>query len=295
MMRWFPGQTVTIERMGSGVSTPVYRVVVSGEVVYLRLAEEPGEDRQGEVAAHQLALAAGVSVPTVMRFEEAPPELDRSAALTSVMPGIPLTDWGDSIPDQAIEAVAADLVRFNAIPVEGYGWIDGVRANNTLYAEHETRRAWAREYRTAAETVSTAQIFAEPIVSALSDAVHEWCELPERSQAFLSHGDFDSSHIYVDPVTGCYQGLIDLGEIRGADALYDLGHLLAHAFDPVSPDVAQRVIDQVATITPVDRHELRLQAIAIATRALGIQLGRPENTYRANLITRVANLLTDFR
>ncbi len=293
--RWFPTHAVAVERMGSGGSTPVYRLVIAGETFYLRLAEEPGEDRQAEAAAHRLALAAGVSVPAILRFEAAPPELDRSAALTSSMPGIPLSAWSNPIPDRTIEAVAADLVRFNAIPVAGYGWIDGVMADSMLFAEHETRAAWVSEYRTAAESVIAAQIFAGPIASALSATVQEWCDLlPKQSHAFLAHGDFDPSHIYVDPVTGWYQGLIDLGEIRGADPLYDLGHLLAHAFDSPALDVAHQIIRASAAIRPIDDHELHLQAIAIATRALGIQLTRPANAYRASLITRLATLLASY-
>lgn len=290
--RWFPQGSVTVERMESGGSTPVYRLTSRGETTYLRLAEEPGEERKGEVAAHSLALAVGVSVPAILRFEAAPHELDRSATLTAAMPGIPLTELNGPIPDATINAIATDLARFNALPVQGYGWIDGVTPEGRLYAEHSTRSAWVREYRSAAATVEAAKILPEAVAVTLSAAIREWSDRPDRQPACLAHGDFDPSHIYVDPVDGTYQGLIDLGEIRGTDPLYDLGHLLAHAFDQDSEELTTRIIGASSLIRPIDGKELRLQAIAIVTRALAIQLTRPPNAYTTNLTRLLKSLLT---
>ncbi len=42
----------------------------------------------------------------------------------------------------------------------------------------------------------------------------------------LAHGDFDATHIFQDE--GHYSGIIDFGEIRGADPYYDLGHFMIH-------------------------------------------------------------------
>ena len=260
-------------------------------ITYLRLGEEPGEERSGEVAAHSLAMAAGVSVPAILRFEAEPRELDRSATLTAAMPGIPLAEWNGPIPDATVTAIAADLARLNRIPVQGYGWIDGVTADRRLYAEHATRAAWSSEYQTAASAVVAANILPEAVAVTLSTTIRQWCDLPDRQPASLAHGDFDPSHMYVDPTDGTYRGLIDLGEIRGTDHLYDLGHLLAHAFDPPVEDLATRIITASSVIRTIDGEELRLQAMAIATRALAIQLTRPESVYRADLIARITALL----
>ncbi len=45
-------------------------------------------------------------------------------------------------------------------------------------------------------------------------------------QARLAHGDFDTTHIYEKNCR--YSGIIDFGEIRGAEPLYDLGHFQLH-------------------------------------------------------------------
>ncbi len=52
----------------------------------------------------------------------------------------------------------------------------------------------------------------------------ERCQPPAR--AHLAHGDFDISPVFC--ADGRYTGLIDFGEIRGADPLYDLGHFFLH-------------------------------------------------------------------
>jgi Ser/Thr protein kinase RdoA (MazF antagonist) len=111
--------------------------------------------------------------------------------------------------------------------------------------------------------------------------------LPDKGISHLAHGDFDRSHIYVDPDTGAYQGLIDFGEIRGADRHYDLGHLLVHD----RPDVFDAVAAGYNEIAAFDREGARLQAIAIATRALAIQLGCSPNGYRELLRDRLAAVL----
>ena len=346
LARWYPGRAIAIERMGAGVSTPVYRVTLDGDVSYLRLGEEPGERRDAEVRVHELARERGIAVPEILRWEPEPPELDRSAALTARMPGIPLTDYaGDAT--EALHQAGRDIARINAIPVTGYGWVDTVTGDDRhLVAEHPTRAAWAAEYLTAAETViaahATVQSKRVGLGSLLGPPELRTTRIPARSALIvIPSGRFPSpgrggvrggepatrgisrrsgmvgltaaalgraqppckspcasgpncqireraispTAISIPatstsiPNQGAYQGLIDFGEIRGADPLYDLGHLLVHA----SRDTFDTVAAGYAEITPVDLAAVRLQAIAIATRALAIQLTRPESPYRTLL------------
>lgn len=286
LARWFPGQLVEAMRMGTGVSTPVYRVAVAGEVSFLRLGEGPGERRDAEVRVHELARGLGIDVPEVVRCEREPPELDRSAALTAPMPGIPLTEFrGDPVPAQ--RQAGLDLARINAIPVMGYGWVDFVHGGDRhLVAEHDRRDEWAAEYLAAARTVIAAGTVPGALHDTLRIVIEAWAAGPDRTSSRLAHGDFDLSHIYVDAATGIYQGLIDFGEIRGADQGYDLGHLLAH-----DADAFDGIVAGYRELAPVDFAGVRVQAVAIATRALAIQLGRAPNPYRDLLATRLADLL----
>ncbi|HWK81655.1 MAG TPA: hypothetical protein VNP95_12865, partial [Thermomicrobiales bacterium] len=105
LARWLPGVAISMMPAASGGSTPVWRVDTEaiqdnegGETFYLRLAEEPGERRTGEVRVHQLLHAAGVLIPDVVAWEDRPPELDRAATLTRAVPGLPLKELAQAIP-----------------------------------------------------------------------------------------------------------------------------------------------------------------------------------------------------
>lgn len=287
LARWFPEHVVAVERVGVGVSTPVYRVTVGDEMNYLRLGEEPGERRDAEVRVHELVRELGIAVPGILRWERDPPELDRSAALTARMAGVPLNEFDGDATD-ALRWAGHDLARINAIPVRGYGWVDFVVGDDRhLVAEHPTRSAWAVEYRAAVETVIAAGAIPIGRRRALAEMVRLWADVSDDGASRLAQGDFDGNHIYVDPVAGAYQGLIDFGEIRGADPLYDLGHMLLNA--------GQAAFDGIVAgyreVALVDLAAVRQQAIAIATRALAIQLGRTPNPYRAFLQRRLTDLV----
>ncbi|HEV2066278.1 MAG TPA: aminoglycoside phosphotransferase family protein, partial [Thermomicrobiales bacterium] len=230
LRRWFPGQDPISERMRSGGSTPVYRVTVDDVVMYLRLAEEPGERRDAEVRVHELLRELGVPLPRVLRFEPDPPELDRSAAPTSVIPGRPIGRHTRIAAFRRIaHAAGQDLAAINAIPVQGYGWVDFLRGEDRhLVAEHPIRAAWVLEHLSATEPVIASGCFGASRSAAVDEAMWIWAGLPDAGSSRLAHGDFDATHIYADPETHTYAGIIDFGEIRGADPLYDLGHVWMH-------------------------------------------------------------------
>lgn len=290
--RWFPDHAIAFERVDQGISTPVYRVSVDGHVTYLRLGEEPNERRDAEIRVHELLRARGLSVPDVVRWEREPPELDRSAALTSRIPGIPVGDYqGDATV--AIRQAGRELAQINTVPVVGFGWASTVREDDHhLVAEHLNRAAWVDEYLAAVETVVAADIFPRRVHAVLRGAIQAWAMLPDQGVSHLAHGDFDATHIYVDSVRGAYQGLIDFGEIRGADPLYDLGHLLHNTVDARGRAVFEAAMHGYAEIAPVDLSLVRLQAIAIASRALAIQLDRSPNVARGGLRERLEKLLS---
>ncbi len=309
LARWFPEHVVAVERVGVGVSTPVYRVTVGADEYYLRLAEEPGERRDAEVRVHELVRDLGIAVPEILRWERDPPELDRSAALTARMAGVPLNEFDGDAAD-ALRRAGRDLVRINATPVRGYGWVDFVGSDDRhLAAEHPARSAWAAEYLAALETVTAAGVFCavsvgEDLVScrgaagsnrlaALRHTMETWAMLPGAETSHLAHGDLDVTHIYVDPDTGAYQGLIDFGEIRGSDPFYDLGQALVNVGDRRGRTVFDGIAAGYRDVVPVDLDFVRAQAIAIGTRALAIQLGRAPNAYRDFLARRLGELLDD--
>lgn len=294
MARWFPHRVVTISRPATGVSTLVFHVRVDGDIYWARLGEDAGERRDGEVAAHRLMNGIGLPVPGVVRYEADPPELDRSISLTTHIPGVPIATLPPApwLQDVAVEA-GRILARINAIEIPGFGWAYASERQGTPRGHYPSRAAWAREYGESLRTVDASGVLPLPVIRAVSVAVETWAGAPDRSTSSLAHGDFDASHLYVDPERRVLTGIIDFGEVRGAGRLYDLGHLLLHDGEQGRPELFTSVLRGYAEIFPLPGdviHRIRREAITIGTRALSIQLERPPSAYRDWLTTRLVSL-----
>jgi aminoglycoside phosphotransferase (APT) family kinase protein len=298
LRRWLLGKDLVIERAGSGGSTEVYRVTFDAKIAWLRLAEDPGEDRSVEYVVHDRLRAAGARVPEILMFEVAPPELDRSAALTSTVPGIPLSECRDrDVAQRVAHAAGEDLARINAIEVAGYGWINRLQAEHPeIVAEHPSRSAWASEYARAAEKVIANNLVPASLMETLQLVMNDWCEHdPGSTSCHLAHGDFDATHIYFDPETGQYTGIIDFGEGRGAEIEYDLGHALLHDGEVDRPAIYNALARSWSgdCLDPGLTHRIQSQAIAIGTRQLAIMHDRGQtlSTYGAWLTRRMGEIL----
>lgn len=299
LARWYPDTTLVVTPASGGASTPVFRVEADGEIGYLRLGEHPGDLRVGEIATHRDLSTFNLPVPQILEYEYAPPELDRAIALTSMVPGVPLAGFPDGEGFEEIGRQAGRvLASINRVPVAGYGWVTGVTDTGMLQATHRSREVWAADYLDAAETVARSGTFSRDINSRLGSSIERWARLPGERPASLAHGDFDSTHIYLDPGSGKFTGIIDFGEIRGADPLYDLGHLLLHDGESGRPAIFAHVLSGFTRAMPqpddtMDR--IHLQALAIGARALAIQLGRLPSRYRDWLERRMDSLLREMK
>ena len=110
-------------------------------------------------------------------------------------------------------------------------------------------------------------------------AIDEADALFGSEPAYLAHGDFDTTHIYHQ--SGHYTGMIDFGEIRGADQLYDLGHFLIADAD-LLPDLLAGYADVVAL--PADHmRRIRLSGMMTVLRRLGRDVARARPIYAPNL------------
>jgi len=301
--RWLPGQEFSVVRTESGGSTPVYRIVAGGEIFFLRLAEQPGERRDAEARVHQLLMDAGVPVPAVIRYESAPPELDRSAMLTTQIPGISLLE-SPGLDAEAVRrfarAAGRDMARINQIPVAGYGWVETVTTpDRSLMAEHPARSAWTEEYAIAARevTVALSDLFTDRSLDLLQSAIARWLARPDRTQSFLAHGDFDATHIFMSASTYTYTGIIDFGEIRGADRLYDLGHALLQDAQPGRIPIFPDLLAGYREIVPLSdavMPEIYDLAITIGARQLAI-FRRRSSPHTEALASQIETLLGKMR
>ncbi|MBA2277805.1 MAG: aminoglycoside phosphotransferase family protein [Chloroflexia bacterium] len=295
MARWFPGEGCRVEPVAAGVSTPVFRVWRDDTVAYLRLAEEPRENRTAEARVHELLMACGVPVPAVVRFEPMAPEVGRSAMLTGELPGAPLAEIGDErAACRTAEAAGRDLARINAVPVRGYGWANAVGSDGALVAAYPTRGDWTAEYIDAVSVITENRLL-PGMERMLEGAVERWARRAGKATAWLAHGDFDTTHIFTHDAA--YTGIIDFGESRGADRLYDLGHFLLHDGErlpyPLFPSLLAGY-REASVLPPEAPREIRLHALVIGVQRLARahRQGRSD-PYRCWLEDRIQRMLSD--
>jgi aminoglycoside phosphotransferase (APT) family kinase protein len=225
--RVFPGaRSVSVEPASPGRLLVVYRLRADGVIYYLRVAEEGGEDLTTDAQVLARLAGLGVRVPAVVHVEAQPGDLDRSFLIVSAVAGRSLASHGtDEQARRAVRAAGRDAALINAIEVEGFGWLrrdglPGLRAELARYADFVASDLPGRWPGWLAGVFSAAELDA---LQAVAD--HE--RQRPIPQAHLAHGDFDATHIWLDD-HGRYAGIIDFGEVRGADRHFDLGHFLLH-------------------------------------------------------------------
>jgi aminoglycoside phosphotransferase (APT) family kinase protein len=294
----FPACSPQIERVAVGVSTYVYRIFARKTTWYLRVLPEEGASFTPEAEVHARLRQAGVRVPEVIFVEPYNELLQRSLMLTTEIPGQPLAQsqhLGERALTEIVRDAGRDLARINSLPVAGFGWVkrDLATPAGALQAEWPTYRAFIDEYweadlrYLANHVLSTPEIVQLEHVLALHDG---WLDL---EQGRLVHGDFDVTHIYQDQ--GRYSGIIDFGEIRGADRWYDLAQFHMREWEQLPWPLESALLRGYEEITPLPTDyeaHIRFTALLTSVRALARSLQkRPPNSFTHHMLQMLrANL-----
>ena len=212
---------LSFERTTGGVSTEVYRVEHRGTTSYLRLAEEPGDDFAIEAEVLRRLAGVGVRVPDVVAYEACAGEIGRSVMLTTAIRGEPLHHCSDEAVARRVAAEAGrDVALVNMFTVKGYGWLVRDGASWPPRGEVTSWTDWTAFGIRGAADVLEGAVFDARAYEAIQRIVSE--ETMRLCDARLVHGDLDATPIF--HASGAYTGLIDFGELRGAEWWYDLAH-----------------------------------------------------------------------
>ena len=287
----FSAGFTSIERVTEGVSTCVYRIICKSETFYLRILPEEGQSFAPEVFVHQQLRQMGVKVPDILYFEHYYEPLQRSVMVTGEIKGKALSQ-SSTLPyhelDTILREAGRDIAHINSIPVDGFGWIQRDQPVTThLCAELPTFRAFVLEYWDAdiayfAEhaVLSSAEII---MLERIRSNYDSWLD---ETQAYLAHGDFDTTHIFQD--NGHYTGIIDFGEIRGTNRLYDVAqfHMRDDEYLPYKSLPALLCgYNEVIPLSKGYMKNIYLTSLFTNIRALSRSLQkRPPNRYTAHRI-----------
>jgi Ser/Thr protein kinase RdoA (MazF antagonist) len=292
---------MTYQRTPEGVSAQVYQILRGSQTFYLRVAEETGENLETDAELLQRLRDAGVKVAQVIYVEPFYTNIGRSVMITTEVPGLCLAGIPEpELATSIVEEAGSDLAALNQMPVDGFGWVRRRGRQWPLQAEHATYPPFGTSYlpqRWPGPLTSLFPIQVLDTIEALID--HQRRQAP--AHAVLAHGDFDVSAIFC--AEGRYTGLIDFGEIRGTEPLFDVAHFHLHDQEviPIALLHALLVGYQRVQPLPADHEQsIRRSAILLGLRQLCRWLGPPRHypldhsavTYRAQ---RINQLVTQHR
>lgn len=297
----FPTRSTAIERVVEGVSTCVYRITTHDETFYLRILPEEGQSFAPEAFVHQQLRQMGVKVPDVLYFEHYHEPLQRSVMITTGIKGIALSQSSTLSPhelDAILLEAGRDVAHVNSIPVDGFGWIQRDQPDTThLHAELPTFRDFTLEYWDAdIAYLAEHAVLSSSEIMELERICSDYDSYLDENQAYLAHGDFDTTHIFQHD--GHYTGIIDFGEIRGTNRWYDVAqfHMRDGDYFPYkSLSVLLHGYEEVVTLSQDYMKNIYLTSLFTNIRALARSLQkRPPNRYtryRLELIRQYITLL----
>ena len=261
----------TLRRAPEGVSAVVYIIDGGDAPLFLRLAEAAHENLEIDALVHEKLLDLGVRVPRVVHVERRNERIGWSVMITEHIGGRPLMESPDSeVLRSVTECAGRDLAVINSIETDGFGWV--VRQDPVWPPTAECREygdfvvddlpdPWPGAF---------APLFADGDLATI-EALIEKEQQRHVGVGVLAHGDLGVDHIF--EAGGEYAGIIDFGELRGAEPEFDLGVFFMQApaeGRPMLVDALLRGYEQV-TVLPED---IRLRMRVSGTLKVLRQVGR---------------------
>ena len=252
MLRRAFGATLPVkfERTAAGVSTSVYLIKRGTGSYYLRLAEEASENLETDAVLYQRLHDLGVKVAEVLHVEAFSPEVGRSVMITTETTGRSLAEIPSlGVGLTVIEAAGADLARINQVAVDGFGWVTRRDGRWPMAAAHATYAEFAASEFPDPRPGRLGSLFDTRALASIERLIDNERRRP-LSHARLAHGDFDVTPIFW--AESRYTGIIDFGEIRGTEPLFDLGHFLLHARNPWPAALLPALLRGYQQVTPLE-------------------------------------------
>lgn len=214
-----------------GGTSDVYRIDVAGAgnpLVLKIYADEPAWIVAKEAwVAGWIGEQAGLPIPRWLRVDERRTRLPHRFALTTWLPGVTVRSLiGAPHIDAAYRQMGALLRRLHAIPMPAYGYIvaDGIRRPQPTNDDY-MRSAFSQAFRQFRE-----QGGEDSLTRCLEDKAQSRFHLLHHSTGpVFCHDDLQQGNVLAERgQNGSMQltGLIDFGNARAGDALFDLAKAL---------------------------------------------------------------------
>lgn len=220
-----PFSNYTIEEVDEGVSTNVFKLEDS-EIFYLKLLSD-NHPLQPFLLANKLLLEQEVKLPEIQYFTEKDGFLDnRKFYIEKEIEGKSIkkdSTLPEEVKEKLIMEAGKDLAKINTIPVEGVGWIEGVKDGKLFSSGKDYNDFILRNIGNMLNGLSEINVLSSKQIKEIeSYIVNNQTLFDTKNTSYLAHGDFCVKHIY--HLNGEYSGIIDFGDIRGTSKYHDLAH-----------------------------------------------------------------------
>jgi aminoglycoside phosphotransferase (APT) family kinase protein len=274
---------LSVEAVPKGSSTYVYRVVASSGTYYLRFLPEDASFA-AEVLTHNNLYALGVRVPKVVTFEHKNESTGLSLMLVDEIKG---TCIEDDYPQNNLKTILHEagrqLALIHSVPVDGFGWIDR-NSYDKLKGEKHSFDEYFTEYLNNDLQALNLFDFSDAERLQITDLMLTAKEILNVEKAVLVHGDFDISHIFHSE--GSYSGIIDFGEIRGNNPMFDLATFAGFYQDRKNYSYLLEGYSEITPLTKQDLYAADLMALFIILRFLGKKVNSNSSRHWYKLIKK---------
>lgn len=249
-------------------------MITGSETYYVRFLPED-TSFAAEVLAHNMLLNSGVIVPRVIAFEHREETTGLSVMITEEIPGVSIEDeWPHDDAPGILHEAGRQIARVHEVSVDGYGWIDRT-SYDRLKTEKSTFQEYFSEFLSSDLRTLEHYEFTNQEKMQIADLMETARQILDVQNAVLVHGDFDVSHIF--HVNGRYTGLIDFGEIRGNNRLFDLATftLFDRSPDRIAYSYLLEGYCEIVPLTHDDLYATELMTLFQILRFLGKKVDQP--------------------
>lgn len=270
----------SVERVPQGCSTYVYRIETNRGKFYARFQKDEGSFA-AEVLVHTTLHSAEIAVPEIVAYEERNELTGRSVMIVREIQGnsVDENDPKSDLPKILREA-GKQLATIHTIPVDGFGWI--IKESGTkLQGNKLTFDEYFTEFLASDLKIVEQYRFSD------SEKVHiaKYIEISRKllhvENAVLVHGDYDISHIFHS--SGNYTGLIDFGEIRGNNRLFDLATFIGFYQNRDNLHYLLEGYREIGHFSPEDLFATECMTLFMLLRFLGKKVHTDANEFFFNL------------
>jgi len=279
----------------------VFEARAGGRTAFFK-AEVPNVEGDYALALEAWAMSraaeAGLPVAEVLHLDCSEREFPFRFMVMSEVPGVPLEDAGLGWQQEAaVLREAGSLIwRLHRVHVRGFDRLDEEHYLSTGHVRGISemwREATENQALSAVTYLARGRLIDGPETSALLGRLNQGSpSIPDLEDGRLLHGDFDPSHIFVDPTDAKLTGVVDFGDRESGDpewelALFRVGwddagrlEVLLKGYEDAGGNLNRELIDHYTLVRLLRlirrRHEAgRLEAVEQMKTRLALLLAPP--------------------